>query len=422
MSTLFWCNVAIGATLGALCLAAAPFVTAFYNDPRTSLVIAALAPAFVLNATGVQHLALLQRDLRYVTLAVIEVGSEVVAATVSISMALAGFGYWAIVAALIVGPAVITIGAWVTSGWRPGLPRRNAEVYPMLRFGGAMMIYGLLVYVVYNVDKILIGRYYGSGALGLYGKAYELIHLPTRIISTAIGMVAFSSLARLQSEPARLKNYFLKGYALYSAIILPATVGCVVFASDVILVMLGPKWIEATTVFQLLAPSVVVLGLVYPLGWLLMALGLQERNLKISLALAPLILCSYLVGLPYGPSGVALAFSVAMTVWLVPYVVLALRGTMVSVRDLLAAIGRPLAAIIVAAGAALSLEPFIISISSPFLRLALGGAVMMGVYALVLLFVLKQSEFYFGLLRSLVSGLFNARRVDIAGARFSEQQ
>ena len=82
-----------------------------------------------------------------------------------------------------------------------------------------------------------------------------------------------------------------------------------VFADDIILVALGPKWTEAATIFRLLAPTILVFGIIYPTAWFLQSIGLQERSLKIALVLSPLVICAYLIGLPYGPNGVALAFS-----------------------------------------------------------------------------------------------------------------
>jgi O-antigen/teichoic acid export membrane protein len=401
ISTLFWFNVAIGALLGLLCLAAAPVLSKFYEDPRTALILVAVAPAFVFNATGVQHLALLQRHLRYVALAAIEVGSEIFSAAITIGMAVAGYGYWAIVAGVVTGPLVITIGAWAASGWIPGRPRGVSEVSTMLRFGGTITLNNLVVYAAYNLEKVLLGRYFGPDALGLYGRAYELINLPTRTINSAIGGVAFASLARLQGEPARFKSYFLKGYSLVVSITLPATIACAVFADDIILVTLGPKWTEASTIFRLLAPTILVFGMINPLGWLLPSVGLQERSLKIAFVLAPLIICSYLVGLPYGPNGVALAFSTAMVLWLVPHIRWSLHGTPISVRELLSATGRALLSGGVAAVAAASVQHFATPVSSAIVRLALGGTVMLAVYVFTLLFVMKQSIFYFSLLRAL---------------------
>jgi PST family polysaccharide transporter len=342
ISTLFWFNIAIGALLALLCLAAAPAVSSFYNDPRTALILTALAPAFIVNATGVQHLALLQRELRYATLAAIEVGSEIVSAAIAISMAVAGFGYWSIVASVIACPFAITIGAWTASGWIPGRPRGIGHVASMLRFGGTLTLNNLIVFAAYNFEKVLLGRYFGSDALGLYSRAYELVNLPTRIINNAIGGVAFSSLARLQNDPARLKSYFLKGYSLVVAITFPATIACAVFADDIVLVMLGPQWTGASTIFRLLAPTILVFGMINPTAWLLQSIGLQERSLKIALVLSPLVVCSYLVGLPYGPNGVALAFSTMMVLWLVPHLIWCLHGTGITVREVLSAAGRAL--------------------------------------------------------------------------------
>lgn len=401
VSTLFWFNIAIGTVLALLCLATAPVISLFYHDQRTSLIIVALAPAFIVNATGVQHLALLQRDLRYATLATIEVGGEIVSAVIAITMALAGFGYWSIVASVIACPAAITIGAWLASGWIPGRPHGIRHVASMLRFGGTLTLNNLVVFGAYNFEKVLLGRYFGSDALGLYSRAYELVNLPTRVINNSIGGVAFSSLARVQNDPVRLKSYFLKGYSLVVAITLPATIASAVFADDLVHVMLGPKWDEAATIFRLLAPTILVFGMINPTAWLLQATGLQQRSLNIALVMAPLILCSYIIGLPYGPNGVALSFSTMMVLWLMPNLYWCLHGTGIAVRELLAAAGRALFSASIAAAAGLIVQHFAAPIPSAIFRLTLGGTTMLAVYVLALLIVMKQSEFYFDLLRSL---------------------
>jgi PST family polysaccharide transporter len=182
---------------------------------------------------------------------------------------------------------------------------------------------------------------------------------------------------------------------------MPATIACAVFADDIILVALGPKWVGASTIFRLLAPTILVFGIINPLAWLLQASGLQERSLKIALVLSPLVICSYLIGLSYGPNGVALAFSTVMILWMVPHIYWSLHGTTISVRELLSAAGQPLLSGAIAAIAAVAVVHFTDPMSSHILRLTLGGTVMLAVYAFALLFVLKQSTFYFGLVRAL---------------------
>ena len=169
----------------------------------------------------------------------------------------------------------------------------------------------------------------------------------------------------------------------------------------------------ASTIFRLLAPTILVFGMINPTAWLLQSIGLQERSLKIALVLSPLVVCSYLVGLPYGPNGVALAFSTMMVLWLVPHLIWCLHGTGITVREVLSAAGRALFSGVLAAIAGAAVQHFAAPIPSAILRLALGGTVMLVVYGLALLFVMKQSEFYFDLLRALKGSLANGRQVGL---------
>jgi O-antigen/teichoic acid export membrane protein len=403
ISTMFWINLLIGMILGLLCVATAPVLAAFYREPRLFGVTVAMAAGFLFNAAGVQHSALLQRQLRYVALTVIETLSQFVSAAVGIGMAIAGRGYWALVAMTIVAPAIATACMWLATGWIPGMPRRKVGTRSMLRFGGTITLNCLVVYVVYNLEKVLLGRFWGPDALGIYGRAYQLINIPTENLNSAVGGVAFSALSRLQNDPVRLKSYFLKGYSLVNSMTLPTTMFCVLFGNEIVLVVLGPKWTEVVNIFRLLAPTILVFGVINPLGWLLMSIGLQARSLAIAFVIAPLVITAYVIGLPYGPAGVAFGYSAAMTLWLIPHVVWCLHGTGISARELLLVVSRSFLSSVVAAGAALAVQLYFADLQAPLLRLLLGGGVMVGVYLWMLLFVMGQKTLYSELIRGLKS-------------------
>jgi O-antigen/teichoic acid export membrane protein len=400
VSTLFWINILVGIVLGLLCLATAPILVAFYNEPRLFWITLVMSTGFLINAAGVQHFALLERQLRYVAITAIGVFVQVASLCVGIGMALGGFGYWALVGAAIVQPVVSTICVWAVASWIPDMPHRRSGIRAMLRFGGTITLNSLVVYIAYNIDKILIGRFWGADALGIYGRAYQLINIPTSTINTAIGGVTFSALSRLQQDPTRLKRYFLQGYSIMISISIPLTIFSAIWANDIILVLLGPKWNDAAAIFRLLTPTILIFGMIDPLFWLMISTGLQERSLKIAVVIAFLVIASYLIGLPYGPPGVALAFSVAMTLWVAPHIIWCLRGTVVSVRDLLSVITRPLLAGIVAAALTLLLQSICGQFQSHLLLLACAGGVMFILYASILLFVLGQKDFYLDLLKN----------------------
>lgn len=400
-STLFWINLLVGALLGLLALSLAPLVVVFYHEKRLFRVTAVLATAFLFNAAGVQHSSMLERQMRFVTLSVIDIVSLVVSTAVGIGMALRGFGYWALVATTTVTPIVYTAGVWITTAWVPGPPRTQSGMRSMLRFGGTVTLNGLVMYIASNFEKVLLGRYWGVDALGIYGRAYQLINIPTDNLNSAAGGVAFAALSRLQDDPKRLKSYFLKGYSLVLTLTVPITFTCALFADDLITVFLGPKWHSASGVFRLLAPTTLAFAILNPLGWLLNAVGLVGRGLKIALVLGPVMVMGYLVGLRYGPTGVASAYSTVMILSLIPLIAWVTRGTVISLRDILVTISRPVAAGITAAGLVLGLRSLDGAHMHPLPRLAIGVTLVLLVYLGMLWYVMGQKTFYLELIRGL---------------------
>jgi len=400
-STLFWINLAFGALLGLVALAMAPAIAAFYHEPQLFGVTAVLAVGFLFNAAGVQHSVLLQREMRFTALAVISVLSLILGSIIAISGAIGGYGYWALVAMSVTSTLAATIGFWLTTGWVPGMPHRRAGIRAMIHFGGTLTLNGLVSYVAFNADKVMIGRFWGIDAIGIYGRAQQLVNIPTDNLNSAVGEVAFAALSRLQADPDRLKNYFLKGFSFVLGLTLPMSIICALFADDLVFVFLGPKWIDAAAIVRLLAPTITIYAIITPLGWLMFSLGLAVRSLKIALVLAPLMITGYAIGLPYGPKGVAFAYSAVMTLWVVPVILWCVHGTAISFRDILLGVSRPLASAMLAGAlvfaARLICGPFV----PPLPRLVLGSSAVLVTFFGVLLFAAGQKSLYLDLLREL---------------------
>jgi PST family polysaccharide transporter len=301
----------------------------------------------------------------------------------------------------LVNPLVSTICVWIGTSWVPGKPKKQAGVRSMMRFGTTITLNGLVVYVAYNLEKVLLGRFWGAEVVGVYGRAYQLINIPTDNLNTAIGGVAFSALSRVQDEPERLRKYFLKGYSFVIALTLPITVLCALFANDLIVVLLGPKWYGAIPIFRLLAPTILIFALINPMGWLLLSLGLVIRSLKIALVIAPLVITGYLIGLQYGPTGVALGYSVAMTLWVVPHILWCVHDTPVSFRDVVNAVSRPMLSALVAAGIAWGVRSAFGNLLPALPRLVFCVSTLLGAYFAMLFYVMGEKAFYMGLVRGL---------------------
>lgn len=401
VSTLFWINCLVGVTLWLVMAAVSPLIASFYREPRLLWVTVVLAMGFFFNAIGVQHSAMLQRQMKFTTLAAIDIISLVVSISVGIGMALHGFKYWSLVAIAIVAPLVTSVSLWLTTRWIPGAPRRRVGIHSMMRFGGTITLNGLVVYIAYNLEKVLLGRFWGAETVGIYGRAYQLINIPTDNLNSAVGEVAFSVLSRVQDDGKRLRSYFLKGYSLVLALTVPITVACALFGRDLISVVLGPKWTEAVPIFRLLAPTILMFAMMNPFSWLLFSLGWVNRSLKIALVIAPLAITAYLIGLPYGPKGVALAYSTAMGIWLIPHILWCIRGTNISFLDILNVVKRPVLSAGVGAVLAFGAQLQYGRLMSPLLRLVSGCGILFGAYVLMLLYVMGQKTFYMDLVRGL---------------------
>jgi len=160
-------------------------------------------------------------------------------------------------------------------------------------------------------DNLLIGRSYGSAALGLYSRASALLIAPLEQFLYPINVVFIPTLSRLQSQPERYRSTFLR---LYEAIALAGfffTGLSLALARPLTLVLLGPKWGQAAAIFG----GFTVAALCIPLGnasaWLFTSQGRGRDMLVTQLINSAAIVLSFLVGLPFGPVGVAIAFSIS---------------------------------------------------------------------------------------------------------------
>src|SRR6185503_13736771 len=187
-------------------------------------------------------------------------------------------------------------------------------------------------------------------------------------------------------DPVRHRQYFLKGYTLLLSLTAPLTIFCALFGGDIVLVALGPNWMEAVPIFRLLSPTVLIFGVINPLWALLLSCGLQSRSLHLAMAISLVMICAIVLGIPYGPTGVAFAFSTAMALWLVPHVIWSLKGMLVRPRDLAFAVSKPLAAALAGGVFAFVVHTQLLDLEWPILRLGVSGIVMAVVHLGVLVF------------------------------------
>jgi O-antigen/teichoic acid export membrane protein len=402
VSTLFWLNVGLSFCLMLTVIALSPLVATFYHEPRLALVTVALAGTFLFSGLTVQHQALLRRNMKFKQLAMIDVISLGAGLVAAIAMAFLGFRYWALVGMAVVSSLVNAVAVWIAMPWRPGPPRRGCDVRPMIGFGGGIIGTRFVYAFVRNAPSVLLGWAWGAAAVGLYQRAYALLMFAVDQIQTPVTAVAIAPMSRLQGDGPRLRRYFLAGYSVVISCILPIVVTCAVYADEIVEVLLGHQWLAAVGVFRWLSLAGIFVGLLNPQGMLLLAMGLPAKCVVFGLLDAVCVVVGYCAGLRYGAEGVAVGFFVAKALSCVPMTYGVFKDTPVTLRDAWHTAWPPLVAVGLAAAAGLAVKMLLGASVRQWLLAGTGCSMMFLVYALILLFVLGQWNFYHKIIMELV--------------------
>src|SRR5262245_40927528 len=242
VSTLFWINVGVSLAIAIVVAALAPFVAWFYEEPRLTGITAVVAFGFLLGGLSVEHEALLKRQMRFFALSAANLISLVCGYGVGITLALRGAGYWSLVCAQLALLGSHAVAVWITCGWRPSLPKKNAGVRGMLKFGGHVTGYTTVNYFSGNLDGLLIGRFWGPDHLGFYAKAMQLWSLPVEQINEPIAAMTIPALSRLNDEPQRYREAYMRIMEKVLLLTMPCMAFMIATADWLVHLVLGPQW------------------------------------------------------------------------------------------------------------------------------------------------------------------------------------
>ncbi len=324
VSALFWINAALGLAITILIAAGSWAFVWFYDRPELMGIALVLAVAFMIDGLTVQHRAILQRQMRYRLLAVVELTAVAGGLVAAVLLAWRGVGYWALVANTLVAAAFGLVGLWLVCGWRPGRPARARELTDLLRFGGNLTGFTFMNYFARNLDDVLIGRFHGANELGLYQMAYQMLMVPISQINNPVSRVAIPALSRIVGEVSRYRRTYTRLLEKLLLVTLPLGVVLIGTADWLIAVTLGSQWTEAAPIFAVLGISIFSQAIGNTTGWLFISQDRTDDMFRWGIMGGTTAVVSFLIGLPWGAFGVALAYSVVgvtvRTPWLLWYV------------------------------------------------------------------------------------------------------
>ncbi|HET7621719.1 MAG TPA: lipopolysaccharide biosynthesis protein [Gemmatimonadaceae bacterium] len=337
ISTSFAFSLLLGLTLGALIAIFAPAIARVFRLEGLAPVLRGIAIVFPISALSTVSYCLLQRQLRFRAIAGAELISYAIGyGGVGVAMALLGYGVWALVGAEVSKEAVKSALLLRALPESRRLRFHAGAFMELLHFGSGYTAGGIATYIALEADSLVVARFLGASALGLYGRAYELMLVPAKALGDVLNKILFPALSRVQDDPGRLALGYRRSLGVTALLVIPASVGIFILAPEIIATLLGGQWLGAVTPLRIL-----ILATYFQVGYMVgqsvaNATGVVYGTAWRSGAYAILVVLGAVIGQRWGIVGVAAGVAFAIIVNFLLVAQLNARVTGLVLRELIA--------------------------------------------------------------------------------------
>ncbi|APW37494.1 hypothetical protein RD110_10075 [Rhodoferax koreense] len=342
MSNLFWVNLAMGTTLGALIIAAAPLAAYLYGEPRVLGLTSVMALMIPLGTLGILPNAFLTRKMRFVSIAKIDVGAALMGSAATVAASLLGMSYWSLVFGQLVSTLTAVSTAWLLSGWKPSWPTRSISVRAEFAFGRNVTGTNLANVLSKSADNLLIGYVEGPVQLGFYDRSYRLLVQPLSQLLLPINRVAVPLLSSLSQDAAAFRKTYLFMVQLLVVATVPGLLVCVADGATVIRFLMSSRWEPATPIFAWFCVGGMTSALFSSASWIFISRNRTGAMLKYWVTASGINLTACIIGIYWGAVGVAAVASLSFIFIQTPLVLSgALKEGPVNFRDIFGVIATP---------------------------------------------------------------------------------
>lgn len=350
-SSLFWLNVAVGAGVTLLVVAASPLFSKLFGDERLTPLMMLSATTFVVGSVGQQVRMAAEKELNFRPVVLLETTAALLGFLTALISAIAGCGVYSLVFGGMVSTISGTVFAWmfIAEGWRPMWRLCMGDVRSYLAFGGAIVGSNIVNQINMTIDILLGGRLLGAVQLGLYSVPRNLVLQVQFLVNPIVTRVGFPLIAQVQTDLKRVRSIYLKTLSMTAAINAFLYVGITFFAPDIVDVLLGDGWRGSMSLLRVLAVWGFVRSIVNPVGSLLLGMGRADLAFKWNITLLFIIPPVLWGGSIYGSVGLArtlLGLSIFLFIPSWYFLVKPLCGA--TLGEYFARVARPLAIAVVA--------------------------------------------------------------------------
>ncbi len=325
VSNVFWIVVFMNSAFYAASFISAPYIAAFFREPRVTPVIRILAVNFLITGIGYTSYYMLAKDLLFHKRSIADFTGNLAGGLTTIYLAVKGHGVWSLVYGSVAVELVKNVLFVVFYPCRPALSFSLKRSMDTLSFGGQITAGRILWYSYSNADYIVAGRVLGKAMLGYYTMAFQFASMPLEKIVSVITQVALPAFSEIQGDAASVKRYFLKMSRIVSFVTFPLFMGIYLVADDAVVFLLTAKWASIILPLKVLCVISCLRAMNAMYSPLMIATGRPDIVMKNNLLLAIVLPVSFYIGSFYGLAG--LAYS-----WLLSYPALFMINTRRSLK------------------------------------------------------------------------------------------
>lgn len=307
ISTAFWITLATSLAAALALFLAAPLIARFFDNAVLVPLARIMALGVLIGAFGIVQRALLVRNMMFGKLLAVRIAASLGAGAVAITLALRGYGVYALAAQLVVDASVSSLALWLASKWRPRAVFNAAAARSMFNFGGYMLASTLLETIFSRAYTVLLGKADGPATVGEYARAESTSALATSLTAYPLGRVSFPAFSRMNQDAAQLAPAMRAALRKSMAINAPVLAGLAAVAHPFVDTVYGPQWVMTAPILQILCLG----GILMPIHTVnlmaLMSIGRSDVFFRLELLKKGVAVVALVVALQWGALGIAWA-------------------------------------------------------------------------------------------------------------------
>lgn len=386
LSTYFWTLTSYGLLLLFGSFFFADYIAHFFSEPELASLIILLSGAFLVESVGKVSHGLLRKRLMFKYLAQVETVSFVIATFITVAFAYMEYGTKSLVYGLFSEYLLTMVFHVRGAGFHLRLVYSIASIKKIYVFFRNIGLIHFITSLMRYTDDLLIGFFYGKAALGVYDRAYLIVHLPMRLVTNKIIMVLFPAYSQKRMHPEEIRESHLK-ILHYSSVFYFFILGAIILlAKPAVVTTLPEKWHDLAFFIPILAVGGVIHAFINYNYSIFLSFDRTDLQLKYGIFTRGIIMVSYITGAFFGVKGIAIGYVVGSFIAFFPESMRAWQEIGLTLSDYIYSVKK---VFIISLGIFLLSFASLSMLQNSLHRLFLGGLVYISAY-----FVLYRREIF----------------------------